>query len=69
VGDLGHIQSQSAQDHLGIRQEAAAAQLGARVARLFQDQRARHEVRRNLSQVERGGESGRACARNDDIVL
>jgi len=62
------VQPQPLQDHFRIRQQPAAAQLVARVARFFQDERAPDQLGRELCQVQRSGDPGRACAHNDDVV-
>ncbi len=68
--DMRHfpaVQSQGLQDVFSIRQQAAAAQFRARVAGLLQDQGAPHQLRCDLCQVQRRGNSGRACADDDDV--
>ena len=69
MGDFARIQSQALEDDLGVGDQSAGAQLRSRVMCLFEDQRAPGQFRRNLRQVETGGESRRAGADDDEVVV
>ncbi len=68
VRDFSDIQAKLTQHHFGIRQNTAAAQLGARVVRFFEDQRAGDKLWSQFCQVERSGDPCRAGTHNDDLV-
>jgi hypothetical protein len=69
VRDFGDVQPQVTQDYFCIWQDASATQFRTRVAVFFQDKRTRHHLRRDLRQVERGGDSGRPCTYDDNVVM
>ena len=67
MGYLTDIQPEGLQYKFSIRYKAASAQFRARMAGFFQDERMPDHFRRHLRKVQRSGDSGRACAYNDDV--
>ena len=65
--NFGHIQTEPLQDDLGVGDQCASAQLGARVATLLKDQDTRDELRSKLREMKCGREAGRSPAEDQDI--
>ena len=61
------VQPEGIQDNLCIRQQPTSAQFRARVVCFFQDECPMHHFRRDLRQVECGGNSRRTCTYNDQV--
>jgi len=61
------VQSQGIQHPFSIRKQPASTQFRARMVGFFQEKRTTDHLRRDLGQVQRGGNSGRTCAYNDQV--
>ncbi len=67
--DFAYIKAEPFENHFRVNDEAARAQFEAWIMLFFQDQDSGGKTRVDLCQMERGGKSTGAAAKDEDIFF